>query len=96
MRLRCQIESMSLEKRRQQQRGGGRPGDTRDLAIDLAVLEDEKEEFARAAASLVRDILDNHHDSSSFGRESLGSQVTPYQWMIRSGVHQVTLASWLK
>ena len=92
MRLRCQIESMSLEKRRQQQRG--RPGDTRDLAIDLAVLEDEKEEFARAAASLVRDILDNH--DSSFGRESLEGQATPYQWMIRSGVHQVTLASWLK
>ena len=94
VRLRCQIESMSLEKRRQQR---GRPGDTRDLAIDLAVLEDEKEEFARAAASLVRDILDNH--DSSFGRElidSLGSQATPYQWMIRSGVHQVTLASWLK
>ena len=86
---------MSLEKRRRVRPASS---DAKD-AIDVAVLEDEKEGFARAAASLVRDILEEFDSfRRRWRRESLGQQSppTPYPWMVRSGVHQVTVASWLK
>ena len=93
---------MSLERRRLRRGrpggGSGGGGDTKD-AIDVAVLEDEKEDFARAAASLVRDILEEFDSFERQWKESLGGQdspPTPFLWMARSGIHHVTVKSWLK
>ena len=91
---------MSLEKRRQRRRETASKE-----AIDLAVLEDEKDEFIRVSSALVQEILEDYSAEGRSGQEwkeaiksdcSADQSSTPFHWMVKSGVHRVTIPAWLR